>query len=213
MGQYKVQMISGVSGPLNPAYMDFNVRVASSSQQQSQILAYTALCLGIFSEEAVVISGMDYRATAGSGPYSPVTFPATEYAATRTAANTAIGTALIKPMTAYSSNNMGPVSASSSGRGDSVCVNTRATSGGKHGRGRHFVPFANRDTVLTNGLLNAAATTVLEAGYRLLLQGIGASAPIVDTDPAVWSPTTTTNYGVSYVQVNLIPSRLRSRTK
>lgn len=213
MPQYKVQLNSAVSGPLNPAYMDFTVRATSSDQQQAQVLCYAAACLGSMSEQDTTIGGMVERTTIGSGPWIPVPFPTALYASTRTEANTALGSALIKALTDYGQATLGPTSATSSGRGDSVCVNTRASTGGRHGRGRHFIPFANRDTVLTDGLLNPLATVYVENAYRLLFKGVGAGATIVDLDPAVWSPTTTTNYGIDIVQVNQIPSRLRSRTK
>ena len=213
MPQYRVKLTSGTSGPLNPAYMDFTVRVASSSQQQSQVLVYAAACLNVFGENATTIAGMEERTTIGSGPYLPVTFPVTEYAGTVAEASTVLGGGSIPSLAAYAGANLGGTGATSAGRGDSVCVNTRASSGGKNGRGRHFIPFLARQSIDTTGLLNASASLYIENAYRLLFKGVGALAVIVDTDPAVRSTVLGTNFGINIVTVQQIPSHLRSRTK
>lgn len=213
MPQYKVKMTSGTSGPLNPAYMDFTVRAASSSAQQAQMLVYSVACLNVFAEEAVTVAGMEERTTIGTGPWLPVSFPVAEYEAARAEASTVLGGGAIPSLSDYASATVGHTAGASSGRGDSVCVNTRASSGGKNGRGRHFIPFLCRQTVDSTGLLNPAASVYIENAYRLLFKGVGSLGDIVDTDPAVYSKVTDTNYGINVVSVQQIPSRLRSRTK
>jgi hypothetical protein len=211
-----VEMQSAVSGPLNPAVCDFSFEYAGSTLSQeeinAQVLLYVAGGLGVFAEESVSITGCTLKAP-WDGPGIPQEFPAAEYAAGRAALNTALGSGIIKALSAYGVEPLGPVTATSSGRGDSVCVNTRASTAGAHGRGRHFLPFANRDTVGTDGLLNPASCAYVERLYRACFMN-GESIPTFGTlHPKVVARATGVASDINVVQVNRIPSRLRSRTK
>jgi CO dehydrogenase/acetyl-CoA synthase alpha subunit len=103
----------------------------------------------------------------------------------------------------------------SSGRGDSVCVNTVTGMGGRHGVGRHFLPFLTRDAIGFDGLIDVGYKSQVETNYGTCFLGQGAGSPpaIGDAAPIVFSPTTNAEYDVQFPKIQRVPSRLRSRTK
>lgn len=209
----KIEMQSTVTGPLNPAYMDFSFGAGFTNgpADNMRVVAYAAACLGIFADESCSISACFVK-DAVSAPFLAVAFTVSDYDTARSAINTFVGSAVVKAMSAYGVS-VGPTSATPSGRGDSVCVNTKCATGGRNSRGRHFSPFANRDTVNNQGLLNPASCVPLEKAYACAMGLASGGGALPSITPGVYSRTTSTLYPIINAQVNRIPSRLRSRTK
>lgn len=204
----RAQLISPTYGPLNPAYVDFSYSSATptTAQLTAQTIAYLWLGMRQFSEKDGLLVGVEYQA-AQPGPWLAVPFPTAEYAVL------AAADPAIPVMTVYAIVPFGIPTGTSSGRGDSVCVNTRAPAAGKNGRGRHFLPFLSRDGVGTDGLLQPVSAIDTEAAYDAYILADGSIAPVVDGGAVVYSPTLGTSSTIVQGSVNRIPSRLRSRTR
>lgn len=211
--QYKIGMTCVTTGALNPAFCTFATDGTGPSAEEvaAQLCIYLAATLQQTAEQWVSIISVEARIVPG-GSWVPVPDFTTEFNALRAGATTELDSVPIDTWTGYpyliDTGNNG----TSSGRGDSMCVNTRAAGAGKHGRGRHFLPFLCREIIGTDGLLNSATIAYVEHCYRYCLQGLGTT-PIDDLEPQVFSETLGTISPVTFVQVNNIPSRLRSRTK
>jgi hypothetical protein len=210
--RFTAVMQSSVSGPLNPAFVDFTFTsplAVTDPQAVALVIAYMASAMAYMGEAGTYIVGVNKQSLPG-GPILAQPFPVTEYGAITAAAVLPVAA---PAMTTYGSVALGDPAATSSGRGDSFCINTRAPSAGRHGKGRHFHPFLARGAVDTTGLMNTVISTKVAACYQLLFGGTGPTPYDVNLEPVVWSPSLGTAALITTVSPNQIPSRLRSRTK
>jgi hypothetical protein len=176
------------------------------AQQAAQVVAYLYQATRQFSELNTLLTGMQSQAAPGD-PWLNVPFPEDEYALLKTDDEPL-------PVSAnWGDIELGIPTGTSSGRGDSVCVNTRAVAGGKHGRGRHFLPFLSRDAVSASGILEAGSTGATLASYDRYILNDGTNTETVDLGAVVYSPTLDSSFTIVEAVINPIPSRLRSRTR
>jgi hypothetical protein len=210
--RYTAVLESSVSGPLNPALVDFTFNspdAVTIPYMVARVIVYIATACANLSETDTYITGVNRQELPG-GPVLGNAFPATEYAACLAAAVPGLASTA---MTGWASTALGLSGATSSGRGDSACINTRAPAAGKHGRGRHFIPFLSRTAVGTDGLLDTGILTDVAQAYVDCFSG-GAAAPFnVDMEPVVFSRTLGTTSPITTLNPQRIPSRLRSRTR
>jgi len=211
--QYKVELTSDISGALNPAFVDFATDGTGASAQQvaAQVCLYLASTINQMGEANVKIQAVTARTLPG-GSFVPVPDFETEFNATKGAFTAELDNVAINSWTGYPYLIASDTVGGSSGRGDSLCVNTRAAAAGRSGRGRHFLPFLARQAVGSDGLINSALVTYVQRCYAFAFQGAGTT-PVDELNPVVFSPTHGTISPVNFVVVNNIPSRLRSRTK
>lgn len=210
--RFQAVMQSSVSGPLNPALVDFtfpNPTVLTDAATVASVIAYMATAMNFCGEELTYIVGVNKQVLPG-GPVLSQSWPTAEYNAIVAASVSGLYT---PAMAAYGTTALGFTGATSSGRGDSLCVNTRAPSAGKHGKGRHFVPFLARGAVDTDGLITTGVATGIAVAYQKCFGGTGPAPLDVSSDPQVWSPSLGTAAPIVTVAPGQIPSRLRSRTK
>ncbi len=195
-------------GPLNYALVDFSFSSATPTvaQQTAQVVAYLYQACRQFSELNTVVAGAKSQAAPGD-PWLNVAFPEDEYALLKTEDEPL-------PVSAnWGDVNIGIPTGTSSGRGDSVCVNTRAVAGGRNGRGRHFLPFLSRDGVNANGLLETGSISAAIQSYDRYILVDGTNPEALPLGAVVYSPTMDTSYAIVEGQIQPIPSRLRSRTR
>ena len=204
----QAQLTCPTYGPLNFALVDFAFSNAGPTvaQQTAQVVAYLYRACRQFSELHTIVVGAKSQAAPGD-PWLNVPFPEDEYALLKTED---------EPLPV--SGNWGDVevgipTGTSSGRGDSVCVNTRAVAGGRNGRGRHFLPFLSRDAVNANGLLEATSIATAIQYYDRYILNDGTNPEALDLGAVVYSPTQDASYTIVEGQIQPIPSRLRSRTR
>lgn len=211
--QYKVAMLSSTTGALNPAYCTFATDGSGSGAADvaAQICIYLAATLQQTAEQYVTINSVEARSLPG-GSWVPVPDFTTEFNALRAGATAELDSVPIDLWAGYPYLIDTGAVGTSSGRGDSLCVNTRAAGAGKHGRGRHFLPYLARQVIDTDGLINSATAAYVQRAYQYCFLG-GGTTPITDLNPQVFSETLGTISPVNFVAVNNIPSRLRSRTK
>jgi hypothetical protein len=210
---YQAEITSDVIGTLNPAFTDICMddTTGTPAQLAARVIGWIQACQWASGPGDSRIVSMRLR-NLPAVPYFPQAFPATEYASVVTAFNTFAATTVLTPMTAYGDILNPAGTATSSGRGDSICFNTRASVAGRHGRGRNFIPYLTKNIIASDGLLNPVASATLERWYRALFLGVGITA-LPTVGPHVWSPSTGFGYPIDIVSTNRIPSRLRSRTK
>jgi hypothetical protein len=205
-------MQSSVSGPLNPALVDFTFTsplAVTDPQATALVIAYMSSAMAYMGESGTYVVGVNRQSLPG-GPIIGQPFPVAEYAAISAAA---VAPVAAPAMSTYGSVPLGDPAATSSGRGDSFCINTRAPAAGRHGKGRHFIPFLARGAVDTNGLINTTIATNVAAAYQLLFGGTGPAPYDINLEPVVWSPSLGTSSPITTISPVQIPSRLRSRTK
>jgi hypothetical protein len=207
---------TGTTGPLNPAKVDLSFQPPivgmSTETLVARAVAYLSLCGEATMAGGATINGCRVFTRPGRTFYD-IAFPQTEYDVLLANSTPRV----IAPFTGWSTVDISHSAFLPSGRGDSICVNTRSTSGGRHGAGRHFLPYTAKDAVDGNGLIGGATRTFVETAYRVYFLGITdaafTTAPLEAVAPVVWSPTTSLEHAISTVSVSQIPSRLRSRTK
>jgi hypothetical protein len=212
--RYQANLINSITGTLNPAITDVCFNDASGltpGDLTARVAAWVAACQWAYGSAVTVIDSIVSQ-NMPSGAVTPRAWDATAYNALVTNFNTEFAATILPALTGYGQAIGGPATGTSSGRGDSVCVNTRASAAGRHGRGRNFIPFLKREVIGTDGLILPASTVTVAAFFRYLFMS-GGSAPITNADPVVFSRTLGTASPIDFVTVNVIPSRLRSRTK
>lgn len=204
----QMQLTTPSYGPLNFALVDFAFSNATPTvaQQTAQCVAYLYQACRQFSELETIVVGAKSQAAPGD-PWLNVAFPEDEYALLKTDDEPL-------PVSAnWGDVEVGIPTGTSSGRGDSVCVNTRAVAGGRNGRGRHFLPFLSRDAVSAVGILEAGSIAAATASYDKYIMSDGTNAEALPLGPVVYSTVMSTAYAIVEAQIQPIPSRLRSRTR
>ena len=211
--RFQAELTSVYSGALNPAYVDFafSSGVETTAEIAADIWAYLNLVGKFVMETGVLVTGLKVSTDPTVG-LNPVPFPTAEVAIWNTYAGADVPAATDwgQPMGIGAGHH-------SSGRGDSLSVTTKSTSGGRSGVGRHFLPFLTSDAVGFDGLVDSGYITAVQGSYGLCFLGTGIAlgAPsFTEPLPVVWSrkagfPT----YPISSVKAQPIPSRLRTRTK
>ena len=210
----QVELASVNSGPLNPALMDFSfadlgVSGLTLPELCARVALYTARAITVMSEDGITMSAIRTR-TLPSDPFVPVAFPQTEYAAGK--ADATFDTSIVAAIV-YATTNITPTAQISSGRGDSVCVTTKALTGGRKGIGRHFIPFLARESVSGAGLIGGAQATAVNDAYAECFLGTGTGVLADAAFPGVYSRLDSTLRQIELVATSIIPSRLKSRTK
>lgn len=207
------KLISTNSGPLNYALVGFTFDPAgpvnSTTQLAMRVMAYLSAVGQNMMEEQVLVDGIVETNAPVSGG-TDIAFDPAVYATLITQAATAGIT--IRPQNAYGGSYLGRTGGTSSGRGDSLCVQTKTTTPGRKGRGRHFLPFLARESIAPIGLISNTTRDYVEEAYGLFFLGrnaaIGPSGAVVLSKLPVGS-----FHPVTGVKVTVIPSRLRSRTR
>lgn len=217
--QLAVSLESTVSGPLNPAIMTMHFGTTAGTAPLSlpetavRAIAYVAAAVAVMSEGGVKMTGIEAK-TEGTPGSASVPFPTTEWAAFRGSYGS-FESAWV-PMTGYNVSLNGSGN-TSSGRGDSACLSLKGTGGGRSAQGRSFVPYISRQTIGSDGLLDAAnCQRVKEAYYFVFLEQNLRSVfvPPAAALAVVYSrKSPPAARPVFQAQFQRIPSRLRSRTK
>jgi hypothetical protein len=212
--QLQAELEGPFTGPLNPAFVDFSfadlgVSGLTLSELTARVALYLARAVVVMSEQDVKLQAIRYR-TLPSDPFNLATFPVSDYAAAK--ADATFDTSIVA-ITAYGANLSPATSNVSSGRGDSVCVTTKAGSGGRKGIGRHFIPYLCRQAVGADGLMGAGQVTAVQVAYDEAYLGGGAGVLAAPAIPGVYSRLDSTLRVIVNRQVSRVPSRLRSRTK
>jgi len=207
------KLISLNSGPLNYALVGFTFDpggpIPSTTALAMRVFGYLqATGQSCMEEGCYVDSITETNAPVAGG--TDIAFEIGAYEAMRSGAATAGIT--LRDTTGYAVQALGRTGGTSSGRGDSICVQTKTVSPGRKGRGRHFLPFTCREAISPNGLVSISASQYLENAYRVFFLGadlaLGPAGAVVLSKIPVGS-----FHSVVSVKVSLIPSRLKSRTR
>lgn len=206
---WKASLTSPVTGPTNPAIVDFSFLSPLNStpaDTAAGIIAYfAALGLAGVLGPNVAIAGLTRRQAGASGS-TPVTFPTAEYAALDAANG-----ANLPALTAYGAIGQGTAFEAV---GVSVTVSLYTTIPGRKTTGRHYIPWVSSDINDGNGKLVNTAAPQIEAAYASFIQGI-TTAPYVsgpNLDPCVHSATAGDHVvNVPVCSVNF--ARLKTRTR
>jgi hypothetical protein len=211
----QASMTNDITGALNPALVDFTFPQPGGGapdveELAARVIAY--LAISMYSAGSGLTSITGCRAILRpSGTFSDLPFPAAEYQALRTSWGELTG---LPGMTAYSQVSI-TGGGQPSGRGDSVCVNTKAASGGRKGNGRHFLPFTDKGAIDGQGLINTALINLITRHYDEAFLGVHhfAETTLASVNPGVFSKLDGVLRPITIAKPSQIPSRLRSRTK
>lgn len=208
-----VKMTSVNSGPLNYALCGFtfdpggpiNTTTALAMRCFGYIQAVGQSCM---EEQCYVDSITETNAPVSGG--TDIAFDTVAYEAMR--AGAAVAGITLRDTAAWGVQFLGRVNGTSSGRGDSICMQTKTTAPGRKGRGRHFIPFTNREAIAANGLINTGVRDLLEDAYKVFFLGKDLALPA--TGAVVLSKLPVgTMHPITGCKLTMIPSRLKSRTR
>lgn len=214
--RYRIKYESTLTGALNPSYnvLAFGDAGAPDDQSAAQVIAYGCQALFQASTSDSTVVGLDVETVPGSGVWLPVAFPYGAWAS------------LAPQWSAYAGGPQGVSigfeygdllfnfpGKDPSGRGDSICVNTRGLGVGRHGSGRHYLPFTTKAVVGLDGLIVPITVANMNDSYQVLLQDREGFSAARDLLPSVYSPSLGTMAVVVSNAVSNVPSRLRSRLR
>jgi hypothetical protein len=207
-----VRLESDLTGSLNPAFCDFSFTgvAANEATCTAQTIAYVAHAMKSVGHSGVRLIGVQGKLLPG-GQSVDIPFPRVEY---DNLFNNRVGDRIPAFANGYG-DEVGPNNTHSSGRGDSVCVQTITGRNGRSGRGRHFLPFCCREAIGDDGLFGITLAQYLQIGYSAYILGElnGINAAVVPLEPIVWSNKLGSGTFIRSARLTTVPSRLRSRIR
>jgi hypothetical protein len=217
----QARVTSAITGPLNPAYIDFGFAAAGTfteAELVARVVSYVGYALYQTGTSDTVLEGVRWIDRPGPG-FHETDYPAAEVDAIH---STFVGVGTSTDGLPFSFTDWGfgigaGAALGPSGRGDSVCVNTKSTTGGRSGQGKHFLPYTGKQTVDSSGLIGSSYRAGVAGAYNALFLGVDWPASTVGIDPVDVAVISKKGAGAAYpissCVVSQIPSRLRSRTK
>jgi hypothetical protein len=192
-------------GASNPAVVDFDFNTARSANEcAAAILGYIGKIGGSFAV-GTQLTGITSRPGGAAGAVQ-MGWPTAEYA-------NLVAVAGAVPWGAYG-GIPGSVGALCP-LGTSVSVSEISTTPGRHGRGRHYLPFFSVGNVVAGGTLNPLTITNTLNAFKLMMglpPQVGVGAPAVV--PAITSGVAGAPYfDVTDVKPQAIMSNLASRRR